>query len=471
MYDSFTYDPEAKSVVSAKEAFEKNVLPLKIEEGTLHLGVSNAEDHKLLKDIGFNTGLKIKAVEIPEHVILRKLKEVYSDHDSRENKAGGVKEHNTLSENSTIEYVNRIISNAIKISASDIHIETHEKNSKVRYRIDGHLREVANLTRNQSLPVISRIKIMANLDISERRRPQDGKIKFNYNERDIDIRVSSLPTSYGEKVVLRILDKDQLKLDLAKIGMNDHQLSVFRKNLILPYGMILVTGPTGSGKTTTLYAALKSINNPEKNILTIEDPVEYNLEGVNQSNVKHDIGYDFASALRSFLRQDPDIIMVGEIRDKETAEIAIRASLTGHLVLSTLHTNDSVSAVTRLIDMGIEPFLVSSCLRLVVAQRLVRKLCNCKVENNMEHPVEIKHHFDKNGCTDCGFTGFSGRTAIFELFEIDGDTSEQISKGITAGALKNLAESKGLFSLRKSGCEKVNLGITTYEEVLRETML
>lgn len=365
-----------------------------------------------------------------------------------------------ISSLSNIDFVDQFISNAIKINASDIHFECSENSFRVRYRVDGHLREIHAASAAKSSSVISRLKIMANLDISEKRRPQDGRIRFTNNKKPVDIRVSSLPTNYGEKIVLRILDKSQVELDLTKLGMDNNQLELLQRKIRIPYGMILVTGPTGSGKTTTLYSTLKEINSVEKNILTIEDPIEYDLEGINQSNVKSDIGYDFANALRAFLRQDPDVIMVGEIRDKETAEIAIRASLTGHLVFSTLHTNDSISALTRLIDMGIEPFLVASSVKLIIAQRLVRKLCVCK--KNVDH---------KQDCQICGNTGYKGREALFEMVELTENLTELISRNASHREIKEMALKNGFRTLRESGEEKINLGITTKEEVWRETML
>ncbi|HEX3072195.1 MAG TPA: GspE/PulE family protein, partial [Ignavibacteriales bacterium] len=322
--------------------------------------------------------------------------------------------------------------------------------------------------------VASRLKIMADLDISEKRRPQDGRIRFPHNNKTVDIRVSTLPTSYGEKIVLRILDKSNIQLELSTLGMSAEQFGIIEQNIKLPYGMILVTGPTGSGKTTTLYAALKHIHSVEKNIMTVEDPIEYNLEGINQSAVRPEIGYDFASALRSFLRQDPDIVMVGEIRDKETAEIAIRASLTGHLVFSTLHTNDSVSAITRLIDMGIEPFLVAASVKMIIAQRLVRKLCACKIKNGkdyLQNLLKTENSYKKNGCAKCGGTGYKGRTALYEVLKINEELTELITSGAPLGQIKAKAKEGGFISLRDIGVEKINSGITDHEEVLRETML
>ncbi|MBL1214640.1 MAG: type II/IV secretion system protein [Ignavibacteriae bacterium] len=373
--------------------------------------------------------------------------------------------NNVLSECSNIEYVNNIISDAIKCEASDIHFEVYKTGARIRFRIDGFLQEISVLPISKFTPILSRLKIMANLDIAEKRRPQDGRINFEYLGEQIDIRISSLPTSAGEKIVLRILDTSKVQLDINKIGLNDSQLKIFRKNISLPYGMVLVTGPTGSGKTTTLYSALREIHSVEKNILTIEDPIEFNIEGINQSAVKHDIGYDFASALKSFLRQDPNVIMVGEIRDRETAEIAIRASLTGHLVFSTLHTNDSLSAITRLVDMGVDPYLVSSSLRMIVAQRLVRKICTCNKKHIRNNSNE------ESGCTICNNTGFRGRTAIFEILEVNEDLACLISRNESNSSLRDAVRKNDFISLRDSGMEKVEAGHTTIEEVLRETML
>ena len=461
---------DALALLSVKKAFELNVIPVKILNGALHLGISNKYDQKVINDLSFYTGLKIVPVEMPSDVILNKLKEVYDTSEMNITNGEDQKQDNAITDYSNVDFVNQVISNAIKTGASDIHFEGYETIYRVRYRIDGHLREILNLPKTRSLAIASRLKIMANLDISEKRRPQDGRIRFNYNSKTIDLRVSILPTNFGEKIVLRILDKSQVELDLTKLGLNSSQLEILSRNIKNPYGMILVTGPTGSGKTTSLYSILKTIHSVEKNILTIEDPIEYNLDGINQSSVRPEIGYDFANALRSFLRQDPDIIMVGEIRDKETAEIAIRASLTGHLVFSTLHTNDSISAITRLIDMGIEPFLVSSSVRIIVAQRLVRILCSCKVKSTKK-VMGLEHHYDKKGCEKCSYTGYKGRRAIFELFEINNDLADMISKNSPYKEIKNKAIENGFLSLRDSGIEKILSGATTIEEVWRETML
>ncbi|HEX2961748.1 MAG TPA: GspE/PulE family protein [Ignavibacteriales bacterium] len=471
--------PEALSLLPAKKAYEENVLPLKVEKGEFHVGLSGARNQKVINEIAFYTGYRIIPHEVPQEIILAKLKEVYPASAAEERRGASEQKSDPSMdvaslEGSNVEFVNQVIQGAVKSGSSDIHLEVYENLFRVRYRIDGHLREMFNLPKERSQAVISRLKIMANLDISEKRRPQDGRIRFPYQDKTIDIRLSTLPTNFGEKVVLRILDKSQVQLDLRKLGLNESQHSTLSKNLRLPYGMILVTGPTGSGKTTTLYASLKEIHSVEKNILTAEDPIEYNLEGINQSSMRPDIGYDFASALRTFLRQDPDIIMVGEIRDKETAEIAVRASLTGHLVLSTLHTNDSVSAITRLIDMGIEPFLVSSSIKLIIAQRLVRTLCCCRKESqkkSLHDILKTETVYEKNGCEKCSFTGYKGRSAIYEILEIDEDIAEMIPLNMREKEIRQKALEKGFITLRDSGLEKIKSGLTTYEEVLRETML
>lgn len=465
---------EAISLITARKAFDNSVLPLKIEDGYFHVGVLDKNNQRLISDISFHTGLKIKPLELPADIILSKLKEIYPSPESKKKGQNDIVSESTVNENSNVEFVNQIIIGAIKAGASDIHFESFEAAFRIRYRIDGHLREIYNLSKLRSAAVTSRLKIMANLDISEKRRPQDGKIRFPYNNSDIDIRVSSLPTSFGEKIVLRILNRSQVQLDLSKLGLNEQQFELFQKKIKLPYGMVLVTGPTGSGKTTTLYAALRQIHSVEKNILTIEDPIEYNLDGVNQSNVKPEIGYDFAGALRAFLRQDPDVIMIGEIRDRETAEIAIRASLTGHLVFSTLHTNDSISAITRLTDMGIEPFLVASSVRLIIAQRLVRRLCDCKVEmenTDPKHQTLPRNIYQKNGCAKCSYTGYSGRTAIFEFFDVSENIADLISQKTSPPIIKKVSLENGFRTLRDAGFEKVELGLTTYDEVMHETML
>ncbi len=381
-----------------------------------------------------------------------------------------------------IKLANQIINDAIKTKASDIHIEPHEKGVSVRYRIDGVLHNVKNLPIQIKSALTTRFKIMAHLDISERRLPQDGRIRMKYGDKEVDFRVSSLPIIHGEKIVLRILEKSSLQLDLTKLGFEEISLKFFLEALEKPYGMILVTGPTGSGKTTTLYSALMKLNKPEVNIMTVEDPVEYSFRGINQVQVKEEIGLTFASALRAFLRQDPDIIMVGEIRDFETAEIAVKAALTGHLVLSTLHTNDAPSTITRLINMGIEPFLISSSVLLIVAQRLVRKLCpHCKREETVSKETLLKLGFSEKevenikvygptGCSECNFTGYKGRIALYEVMPITDEIRELILTGATSLEIKKVAIKQGMLTLRKSGLNKIIQGITSIKEVLRASV-
>jgi type IV pilus assembly protein PilB len=379
-----------------------------------------------------------------------------------------------------IKLVNNILFNSLKSRASDIHIEPSEEMLRVRYRVDGVLHSGLRLPTKIKNAIISRVKIMAHLDISERRLPQDGRIKLKFGQKkEVDFRVSTLPTLYGEKVVLRILDKSSLQLDLTKLGFDQKPLEDFNDAVEKPYGMILVTGPTGSGKTTTLYSALQKINKPGVNIMTAEDPVEYNFFGINQVQMKEEIGLTFAAALRSFLRQDPDIIMVGEIRDFETAEIAVKAALTGHLVLSTIHTNDAPSTITRLVNMGIEPFLVSSSVVLIVAQRLARKICpKCKEEHTLPDTALFKIGFPPDqigkftcyrgaGCTNCNNTGYRGRIALYEVMPVKDELKELILQGASGLDIKREAVRLGMATLRQSGIGKVMEGVTSIEEILR----
>ncbi len=385
-----------------------------------------------------------------------------------------------------VRLVNVVLMSAIQKGASDIHIEPYEKELRVRYRIDGILYNIMNPPMKYRDAISSRIKIMSKLDIAEKRLPQDGRIKIRYNEsgepKEIDFRVSVLPTLFGEKIVLRLLDKDKLMLDMTKLGFEPESLAKFEEAIARPWGMVLVTGPTGSGKTNTLYSSIAKINTPETNIMTAEDPVEFNLAGVNQVNVKESIGLNFAAALRSFLRQDPNIILVGEIRDFETAEIAVKAALTGHLVLSTLHTNDAPSTVNRLMNMGIEPFLVASSVHLICAQRLVRRVCsNCKEPNPMPPESLIQAGFTAEiaaevtpmkgaGCEKCNNTGYKGRVGLYEVMAIGEELRELILVGASALELRRKAVDEGMITLRGSGLRKVQAGVTTIEEVVRETV-
>ncbi len=384
-----------------------------------------------------------------------------------------------------VKIVNVVLAQAIKEKASDIHIEPEDKALRIRYRIDGVLYERLSPPKKLQAAIISRIKIMSSLDIAERRLPQDGRMRIVLNNKEIDFRVSILPIIFGEKVVLRILDKSSLTLDLGKLGFGEKELEIFTESISKPHGMILLTGPTGSGKTTTLYSALSKINSPTKNIITVEDPVEYQLKGINQVQARPDIGLTFAGGLRSMLRQDPDVIMVGEIRDLETADIAIKSALTGHLVFSTLHTNDAPGAITRLIDMGIEPFLLSSSIIMAAAQRLMRKICEkCKEEISL--PEKSKENFARilqqpiskisdltihegKGCELCNNTGYKGRVAVVEILKIDDNIKELIVNKATAGEIKETAVKSGMKTLQKSGIELIKNGTTTIEEVLRVT--
>ena len=386
-----------------------------------------------------------------------------------------------------VRLVNIILTDAIKRGASDIHIEPYEKDYRVRYRIDGVLYEMMRPPLRLREAITSRMKILAKLDIAEKRLPQDGriKIKTRIQERvkDLDYRVSVLPTIFGEKVVLRLLDKDNLMLDMTKLGFEPDSLRRFEHAILKPYGMVLVTGPTGSGKTNTLYSALQRINTPEVNIITAEDPVEFNLAGINQVQMKEQIGLNFAAALRSFLRQDPNIILVGEVRDFETAEVAIKAAMTGHLVLSTLHTNDAPSSINRLMNMGIEPFLVATSVHMIVAQRLVRKVCSfCKEPLDVpqatlteigfsEREAKTLKLFRGRGCERCSSTGYKGRVGLYEVMEVTDDIREMILSGASSIELRNKAVEGGMMTLRGSGLEKIRNGLTSIDEVVRETVL
>ncbi len=488
---------EVLHIINFEYASKHKIAPLQVENGVLTFGYIDTVNQKLLKELEFLTGKKVVFVQMSVDKITEKIKRMYNQKNllpsseqrgkgeftliEKENEDEHKKEKNEQDETSVIQLVNKIITNAIDYKASDIHIEAYEEEFRIRYRLDGVLHEEMKLSLDKKKSVISRLKIMADLDIAEKRRPQDGRIRVKRGKKNIDLRVSTLPTDFGEKVVLRILDKSSLNLDLQSLGFSSKLLSLVKKMITLPYGMILVTGPTGSGKTTTLYATLNYLNKDEVNILTIEDPIEYNLSGINQSQVKYDIGYNFPNALRSFLRQDPDIIMVGEIRDADTAEIAVRAALTGHLVFSTLHTNNAPETITRLIDMKQEPFLISSSVKLIIAQRLVRIICeNCKIiDNRQESQRElrevIKYKGDDftlyrgKGCEKCNHTGYAGRTAIFEVMLITKNIAKKIHTGVSTEELFSIAKEEGMSSLQESGIEKLKIGVTTVEEILRTT--
>jgi type IV pilus assembly protein PilB len=381
-----------------------------------------------------------------------------------------------------VKLVNGVLLRAAKMGVSDIHVEPYEKKFRVRYRLDGVLSTVMGLPLKIRNAIISRIKIMANLDIAERRLPQDGRIKLKMGKnKTMDYRVSVLPTLFGEKIVMRLLDKSNLQLDMTKLGFDQDQLDDFKEALGRPFGMVLVTGPTGSGKTTTLYSALSELNKDSENLMTAEDPVEFNLMGINQVQMKEEIGLNFAAALRSFLRQDPDIIMVGETRDYETAEIGVKAALTGHLVLTTLHTNDAPSTINRMLNMGVEPFLVSSAVILILAQRLVRKTCqNCKKPEKLPPQTFIDAGFSAEeaksvtsykgeGCDVCNKTGYKGRIALYEVMPIKEEIKELILQGASVFDIKKQAIASGMKTLRRSGLLKVKAGLTSLEEVVENT--
>jgi len=492
-----TIDVDTLRSLPAKLIYRKNLVPISRQNGTLTVATSDPFDLYAFDELRLLTGLAIQPVLATEEDIAKVIKAHYgvAGDTIEEMTAGGdgadvsiIGEASAETEDllemaqeaSVIKLVNEVFLEAINERASDIHIEPYEKTLKIRYRIDGVLHEAAmppQISRFQAA-IISRIKILSNLNIAEKRLPQDGRIKFQVGARQIDVRVSIIPMLFGEGVVMRLLDKATVLFSLPQLGMAEDTFAVFRDLIKRPHGIILVTGPTGSGKTTTLYAALQEIVSPEVKVLTVEDPVEYHLDGVNQIQVAPKIGMTFAKGLRAILRHDPDVVMIGEIRDLETAEAAIQASLTGHLVFSTLHTNDACSAVTRLLDMGVEPFLVSSTLAAAMAQRLVRTICQeCKeaYEPDREQlPLDFKLEpgaklYRGAGCRKCRDTGFRGRTGIYELVTIDDEIREKIMARVAAGDIVQTAVKNGLRLLRLDGWMKVRAGITTPEEVMRST--
>ncbi|MGM0472485.1 MAG: type II secretion system ATPase GspE [Bacillota bacterium] len=482
----FIIDFDVIQLIPQSLAKRHKAIPIKKEEDTLTVAMADPLDVMAIDDIRVKTGCKVVPVIASEAEIDQAIDQYFGSDDIVDEFVNDLDEDLSVGEEEEVELdrlrqmveeapvvrlVNNIITKGVKLEASDIHIEPQEEEVRVRYRIDGLLRSEMNIPKHTHSALVSRIKIMADLDIAERRKPQDGRIQILIKDREVDLRISVLPTVEGEKVVIRILDKSNLMLNLEKLGFVNEDLTKFKSLIKQPHGILLITGPTGSGKTTTLYSALDFLNSEEDNIITIEDPVEYSLQGVNQVQTNVKAGLTFANGLRSILRQDPDIVMVGEIRDKETAEIAIHAALTGHLVLSTLHTNDAAGALTRLINMGIEPFLVSSSVIGVVAQRLVRKICTeCKVEagtyNNNSR--EVKLHEGK-GCSNCNEIGYSGRTAIHEILELDSQLKKLITDKASGDQIKERALEQGMITLEDVGLEKVNQGITTLDEVMRVT--
>jgi type IV pilus assembly protein PilB len=462
---------------------------------TLALAMADPTDMYAVNDLKFITGMEIKPMVATEIALEAAIEAYYTTQDDLEEMVKDLGDEDVevledveeadegveeAEQAPVIKFVNSMIADAVRKRVSDIHIEPSEKMFRVRFRIDGTLHEVIQQPARMKNAIISRLKIMAELNIAERRLPQDGRIKLRVDNKTIDIRVSTLPTIFGEKVVLRILDKGNLALDLDKLGFEENACRNLIHAIEAPYGMVLVTGPTGSGKTTTLYSALNRINRPDVNIMTAEDPVEYNIDGINQVQTHEDIGLSFAKALRAFLRQDPNVIMVGEIRDGETASIAVKAALTGHLVLSTVHTNDAPSTIDRLVDMGVEPFLVAASLNLVLAQRLVRRICpKCKkqVEVHPEVVRELGINSENGkvmlqkgeGCPHCNNTGYSGRRGLFEVMPIGRRLRRMILDRASTEEMKRQAISEGMLTLRQDALMKLRAGITTVEEVLRET--
>ncbi|MGB5295074.1 MAG: type IV-A pilus assembly ATPase PilB [Thermoanaerobaculia bacterium] len=502
-------DDSIIGIIPAEVARKYTILPVSKAGAKLTIAMVDPTNVFAMDDVKFMTGYNVEPVVASDSTLrgaidqyygsthsieLKKVMEDLEDNEDADLEVLDEEEDLDLEaleqeseEAPVVRLVNIILTDAIKRDASDIHIEPYEKEFRVRYRIDGLLYEMMRPPLRLREAITSRMKIMAKLDIAEKRLPQDGRIKIKTRVggrvKDLDFRVSSLPTIFGEKIVLRLLDKDNLMLDMTKLGFESASLRRFEQAILKPFGMVLVTGPTGSGKTNTLYSALSRINTPETNIMTAEDPVEFNLVGVNQVQMKDQIGLNFAAALRSFLRQDPNIILVGEIRDFETAEVAIKAALTGHLVLSTLHTNDAPSSINRMMNMGIEPFLVASSVNLIAAQRLVRRICaNCKEAYEVPEQAMVDLGFSTQeaktikpfrgrGCERCSGTGFKGRVALYEVMDVDEDVRELILSGGSANELRQQSLSNGMISLRASGLEKIRDGVTTIEEVMRETVI
>jgi type IV pilus assembly protein PilB len=506
----YEIDPTVIKLIPQDTATRYQVIPLSRVGSVLTIAMTDPTNVFAMDDIKFMTGFNVEPVVASESAIGEAIVRFYGGTETNHEElskmmkdlvmddqelelAGEETELDTATlekaaeEAPIIKLVNLILTDSVKRGASDIHIEPYEMEMRVRFRVDGVLQTVMSPPLRLKDAITSRLKIMAKLDIAEKRLPQDGRIMIKYKQdgkkKELDFRVSTVPTLFGEKVVLRLLDKENLRLDMTKLGFEQESLKKFERNILKPYGMVLVTGPTGSGKTNTLYSSVARLNTVDTNIMTAEDPVEFQLAGINQVQMKEQIGLNFAAALRAFLRQDPNIILVGEIRDFETAEIAVKAALTGHLVLSTLHTNDAPSTISRLMNMGIEPFLVATSVNLICAQRLVRRICsNCKEELEVPEqalidagytPEEMKTTkiYHGKGCTICNKGGYKGRTGLYEVMEINDEMRELILVGASALELKKKAIEMGMITLRRSGLIKVALGQTTMEEVLRETVL
>ncbi|HEX2715482.1 MAG TPA: type IV-A pilus assembly ATPase PilB [Candidatus Acidoferrales bacterium] len=506
----YEVDSAVIKLVPQDTAVRYQIVPLSRVGSTLTIAMTDPTNVFAMDDIKFMTGFNVEPVVASESAISEAIQKFYGEVESGEELTKVMKDlageeaadlelaaeeaqmdlaalEKAAEEAPIIKLVNLILTDAVKRGASDIHVEPYEKEVRVRFRVDGILQTVMSPPLKLKDAITSRIKIMSKLDISEKRLPQDGRIMIKYKRdgkrKELDFRVSTVPTLFGEKIVLRLLDKENLRLDMTKLGFESVSLEKFERAILRPYGMVLVTGPTGSGKTNTLYSSIARLNTPETNIMTAEDPVEFQLAGINQVQMKEQIGLNFAAALRAFLRQDPNIILVGEIRDFETAEIAVKAALTGHLVLSTLHTNDAPSTVSRLMNMGIEPFLVATSVNLICAQRLVRRICaNCKEPLEVPEqtlidagytPEEVKATtiYHGRGCGTCNKGGYKGRVGLYEVMEANDELRELILVGASALELKKKALEQGMITLRRSGLVKAAGGLTTLEEVLRETVL
>jgi len=505
----YEVDPTVVKLIPQETAIRYQIVPLSRVGSTLTIAMTDPTNVFAMDDIKFMTGFNVEPVVASESAIAEAISKFYGENASVQEldkvmkdlageetdlELAGEEEQMDLAslekaaeEAPIIKLANLILTDSVRKGASDIHIEPYEKEYRVRFRVDGILQPVMTPPMKLKDALTSRLKIMAKLDISEKRLPQDGRIMIKFSKegkkKELDFRVSTVPTLYGEKIVLRLLDKENLRLDMTKLGFEQESLTRFERNILRPYGMVLVTGPTGSGKTNTLYSSVSRLNSPETNIMTAEDPVEFQLAGVNQVQMKEQIGLNFAAALRAFLRQDPNIILVGEIRDFETAEIAVKAALTGHLVLSTLHTNDAPSTISRLMNMGIEPFLVATSVNLICAQRLVRRICvNCKEVLQLPEQTLLDAGYTAEeakttqishgkGCSVCNNTGYKGRVGLYEVMEINDDVKELILVGASAMELKKKSLEHGMITLRRSGLIKAAAGHTTLEEVLRETVL
>jgi type IV pilus assembly protein PilB len=501
--DELDIDPVVINKLPTSMAKSYNVIPIKFENGVLTVAMSNPHDVNVRDDLRHSLHCEVQGAVASEEAVLRALEKYYahkqesmgtvldsmgSDElkfeeakDAKKGK-GSYNVDDLANSAPVVKLLNLILGTAIKAQASDIHFEPFETEFKVRYRVDGVLYEMESPPLHLASPLVSRIKVLSNLDISETRLPQDGRILLNVSGRPVDLRVSTLPTIFGESVVMRVLDRSVVKLDLENIGLREEEMGLLHKLINMPHGIVIVTGPTGSGKTTTLYSCLNSANDIRWKIITTEDPVEYDLDGIIQCQVNEDIKVTYASLLRSILRQDPDTILVGEVRDLETAQIAVEAALTGHLVFSTLHTNDAPSAITRLLDLGVEPFLICASMEAIVAQRLVRKICvKCKTEiapteemlmelGLTPNDVKGKKFCFGKGCTNCNNTGYRGRMAIFEMMLLTDRVKELIMKSASTEQLRHLSREQGMRTLRESGLLGIFDGHTSIEEVVRETL-